>query len=680
MSKYDNLDFKSEPDNGEKYDKSNLFYVKSMLKKKGDTSYTFKKNKQNFGRVYSDFGLQGLSSEIRNFICHEKCSDIDIVNCHPVLLEQIFHKNGLICPNLTEYVNNRPSILKKHNVDKQHIMYVINNFNYSSENNFFQTINDQIYKELIPKLIQQNQEMFDFSSKKNSQNPNGTFISYYLQTIENNILFQLKDIFESNGYSINALIFDGFLVNDTNITQEILDLYSSQVKDWKFKLIKKEMKFDNLLKFLNDNEPIDLSLILKYEDHKIEFEKTHFKCIDDGLVYEINKNIIKSFSKTQMKDKYGHIDCLNGNELEKFIHHWLEDNDMRTYKFVGSFFSNDDCPNDTFNLFLGFDVDFIETFEPNEQQEQDLQFILDHFKFLCNNDEVVYDYVIRWYAHMFKHPSTKNNISLFFKSKQGAGKNLSTDFIAKLIGFENCSVIDDIERDVFGHFNPLLKNKLLVVIDEMQAKNGFKYSDRIKSLISGLTININEKNVGKQVIQNNAHFVFYSNNDLCIQLEDSDRRFLTIECILPIPDKQYFDKFIKIMNDKSIQRLFYDHLLSIDTNIDWINDRPITQLSKELKANTKEPYELFLLNHINSIDTDDIRDYSSSDLLSMYNEYANENSLRFNYNSVSLGIKLSKTKLNFIEKKSNIKGHSRYYIDYSKAKEYLNKTGLSNFL
>lgn len=687
LSKYEHLEFKSktDDDNGErrKNDLSNIQYVEKMLGKisgkNKDISYKYS-NQHNFGRVYSKFGLQGLSSQIRNYVCHENCYDIDIVNCHPVLLEQVFHKNGLTCPNLTEYVKDRYSILKKYNVDKQHMMYVMFNSNYFSSNDFFIDINNDIFNKLIPILIKDNKDMFEYSKEFKSDNPYGSFISMYLQTIENNILFKLKSLFESNGYTINALIFDGFLVlNNKELPDATLEYFSKQIIDWNIQLVKKPMLFDDLQKFLNENEPQVMEDIPTYQDYKIEFEKIHFKCLHDGLIYEIVKNNVYSFSKTQIKDKYGHIDCLIGNREEKFIQYWLEDNDMKTYKFVDFFFSNDDCPNDTFNLFLGFDVDFIETFEPNEEQKQDLQFILDHFKYLCNNEEDVYDYVMKWYAFMFKFPSKRSNTTIFMKSKQGAGKNNSTELMSKLIGSKYFFITDNIERDAFGHFNPNMKDKLLIVFDEMD-NIGIKYSDRIKSVVTGPTIVINEKNKGEQVNKNNARYIFFSNNDFCIKIEKEDRRYLPIECELKPNNKEYHTKFIKIMNDTKMQRLFYDHLLSIDVDesYDFQKNRPDTKLYQELKLLSTEPYEKFLLHlGTNNTNNDITKEFTSTELCSLYNQYASENNISFNYNPISLGIKLSKCKLPFLSNyKDKIKGKTIYTINFNDAIIYANECGL----
>ncbi len=46
---------------------------------------------------------------------------------------------------------------------------------------------------------------------------------------------------------------------------------------------------------------------------------------------------------------------------------------------------------------------------------------MNHIKVLCNHDDVVFDYFIKWIAQMIQHPETKTNCPTFI-SKEGAGK------------------------------------------------------------------------------------------------------------------------------------------------------------------------------------------------------------------------------------------------------------------
>ena len=49
---------------------------------------------------------------MRKALTHDNYTDIDIVNCHPVLLSQLFKKHNLECPYLDEYIENREEHLE----------------------------------------------------------------------------------------------------------------------------------------------------------------------------------------------------------------------------------------------------------------------------------------------------------------------------------------------------------------------------------------------------------------------------------------------------------------------------------------------------------------------------------------------------------------------------------------
>ena len=82
------------------------------------------------GRLYPKRGassVQGLKRDVRKALTHDNYTDIDIVNCHPVLLSQLFKRHNLECPYLDEYIENREEHLEtiipliSNTVDLRHI-------------------------------------------------------------------------------------------------------------------------------------------------------------------------------------------------------------------------------------------------------------------------------------------------------------------------------------------------------------------------------------------------------------------------------------------------------------------------------------------------------------------------------------------------------------------------------
>ena len=55
--------------------------------------------------------LSYLKKEIRNSIMPKNIKDIDMVNCHPVILLNLCQKNNFSCNILKNYVENRDLIL-----------------------------------------------------------------------------------------------------------------------------------------------------------------------------------------------------------------------------------------------------------------------------------------------------------------------------------------------------------------------------------------------------------------------------------------------------------------------------------------------------------------------------------------------------------------------------------------
>ena len=88
-------------------------YVSNMLKCKGDMKKVYKHSeKSQKGRLYGSNSIQALDGIIRGFLFNGISTDIDMVNCHPVLLKYICKENNIRCPILTEYVDNRDKIIE----------------------------------------------------------------------------------------------------------------------------------------------------------------------------------------------------------------------------------------------------------------------------------------------------------------------------------------------------------------------------------------------------------------------------------------------------------------------------------------------------------------------------------------------------------------------------------------
>jgi hypothetical protein len=68
-----------------------------------------------YGRVFpkNALGLFSISREIRHTLARDSYIDIDIENCHPVLLYHLCTHNNIQCDNLKYYIDNRTQLLNE---------------------------------------------------------------------------------------------------------------------------------------------------------------------------------------------------------------------------------------------------------------------------------------------------------------------------------------------------------------------------------------------------------------------------------------------------------------------------------------------------------------------------------------------------------------------------------------
>jgi hypothetical protein len=84
-------------------------YLKRI--KGGKVKVEYKQN-ANIGRHFAKHGLslQNIERSVRHTICKEFYIDVDIVNAHPVFLDQYLTKAGIDHPHLKYYIDNRDAL------------------------------------------------------------------------------------------------------------------------------------------------------------------------------------------------------------------------------------------------------------------------------------------------------------------------------------------------------------------------------------------------------------------------------------------------------------------------------------------------------------------------------------------------------------------------------------------
>ena len=181
----------------------------------GRKRVVYKQKHKHKDRYYAvGSALTYLKKEIRNSIVPKNLKDIDMINCHPVILLNLCEKNNLKCNILKDYVENRDLILETFGDDRK----VIKEIFLSILNGGFKNIysnDDRIHNYLksfefeileIQKLfsIKYNQ-LSEFQRKNLKENyiSSEKLINHLGSDKDQYISFEMYEMMKFLGYKIN---------------------------------------------------------------------------------------------------------------------------------------------------------------------------------------------------------------------------------------------------------------------------------------------------------------------------------------------------------------------------------------------------------------------------------------------------------------------------------------------
>lgn len=665
--------------------------------KNGKVKVTYKK-KGRLGRFFAEGGLSigSINRVFRHTVCRDIYHDIDISNCHPVLLSQYCHDNGLSCPVLNEFVADRNKFtldvlqelndgggeaMEKGEVKRRLISYI-----YGKEKPIITSGKaEQFYLEmerirntamkLEPKYVRCVKAKSNIDTLRGDYNIEGRVMSLVLNDMECEVLMSMKKYMDINNHTVGVLCFDGLCVEKDSIPAGKVDSILRECE--KFVLDDVGKKITLVLKEMDEGVEIPEDFnVSNYSLVKEKFETNNFKCRTPPIFYNTERGRLQMLTKSDFITLHEDIFYKDSDGNEKsFIKTWLYDPNKRQYTGVEWVPPPLKATEGCYNSWEGFEVEKVAPCE--EDEAPGLKVILDHILLLSDGDVECYNYIIKWLAHLFQYPSEKNNTALCFRSKQGIGKDMFHAFLSSLIGSEMTGNTVHAKRDIFGDFNSYLSRKILITLNEFSGSVGFKYDNPLKELITGETVKIRRMRTSPVVEGSFLRLMFFTNNDFPVRITRDDRRFFVVDINQPIPGKEYFDSLHKVFSNKRSQRGFYEFLLRQDIDgFDWTKDKPETAFLEDLKAVAVDKELSFLKDLIREKCSDGVKklNVTAKEVLGLFMSYCTSMGVSYSTNPVKLGIKIKKYGIAGIVKKRNKKGVF-YCFDIDKCVESLIQLG-----
>jgi hypothetical protein len=355
-------------------------------------------------------------------------------------------------------------------------------------------------------------------------------------------------------------------------------------------------------------------------------------------------------------------------EDKKFIQAWLQDEGMRTYDYI-DFLPQQQAPRNVYNTFNGFASESIK--KPKKEIDIVNSLMMKHIKNLCNNEEKVYSYVLKFLGRKVQKPYLLTRTALLFKGAQGCGKDTLFEWFGnKILGSDY--YYSGAFVDIFSRFNKnYIDKKVLVVVSETGGKETFENEDTIKLAITRPKNKIEEKSQKCYETTNNIGYAFLTNSEAPLNIRFEDRRFCAIECKVDIANnKDYFTSLYKEMDSNDYNRAWYDFFMDMDIpdDYDFINERPPTAFYNDCQKRNIPILAKFFENEILTNHKRESAEYFR--LYEVFSMYMKEKGYKFVFSETILGIDIRHYE--GIEKKKTNKG-AKYVVDFVKLKEYLVK-------
>jgi len=174
-----------------------------------------------------------------------------------------------------------------------------------------------------------------------------------------------------------------------------------------------------------------------------------------------------------------------------------------------------------FNLWRGFGVEARKGWQKQRR-------LLRHIReVICRRDKKKFKYLIRYLAWAVQNPDKHSRVVIMLKSrKQGTGKSTLGKVMLDIFG-QHGALIDDKER-LLGRFTDWLENVCFVLAEEILWAGDHKAADKLKSLITGDTIQIERKFGSCRQVPNRLKTIATTNHDHAIAPTN------TLPCLFPL--------------------------------------------------------------------------------------------------------------------------------------------------
>ncbi|MFJ3259861.1 bifunctional DNA primase/polymerase [Pseudomonas sp. NPDC086581] len=234
---------------------------------------------------------------------------------------------------------------------------------------------------------------------------------------------------------------------------------------------------------------------------------------------------------------------------------WWQENELRRMAQDVVFDPTRRCGELVLNLFDGFQM------EPDARGEEGCKLIRSHLYMLCGERAEEYWFLLKWIAYPLQFPGAKMDTAVVMFGEEGPGKSVIWEKVVRRIYGKYATVIGQAQLE--SQFTGWQSQKLFALAEEVVSREEMRhYKGVLKHLVTGETLQVNEKNMPVREESNHLNFVFLSNSTVPLALDNGDRRYLVLYVDRVLPPDYFRELFVEIGSGGV--EAFYQYLMDLD--------------------------------------------------------------------------------------------------------------------
>jgi ribosomal protein S24E len=286
-----------------------------------------------------------------------------------------------------------------------------------------------------------------------------------------------------------------------------------------------------------------------------------------------------------------------------FIKEWIFYEDKKIYDAIDSFPIKDECPDNILNVWVDFPVvSYLEKMGGDFVYDEDaVKTYRQHIYLMAGEEQESCDFLEKWIGNFFQYPASKSLCPVII-GEQGTGKDLLVDIISAIIGNDRRLTTSKPEDDVWGKFNEIMENKILVHLSEVNSFQTSAGMNTLKDYITNPNFVIKRKGLKSSTIKSHHKYIALSNNAMPIKCGEGQRRFVNLLSSSKMKgNNEYFDKLVEIMGDMNKLASIYKYFMGLQNIPVRLTEKDIvkSEFHQEMESIVVDEVKEFIMDYIN---------------------------------------------------------------------------------